>query len=1068
MTEVMERFFDLIYSDSDGFVDIVTRSDDGDLVSERWFSWPEDKSAVIKYCTVRSDEDVYCSVAVFSDELRSKDDVNAVTRTVYADADTCHPKNFRLPPSIVVETSLDRWHCWWVLDEEVLAKDASEAAHRLSEAHKDQGIDRGWIISKLLRVPGTANTKYTEPFEVTATYSDEVFTLDTINDVYQDIEINATVDLNAALPTPLPRKQRIDLEQQLDAAGLSSLYLEKPMEGQSWSERAYKLELELFRLGMTAREVFTLMRESACNKYNPENSGELTQTGVRIPKRRNPDEVLWREVLKAQAEYESTAHVEVDESPTKKIEKADFLSTEERRYCIEHPTFIDKYVSWVASRTDSAPTYQHSLAWMLLSCAFGDKGYLPLPWGKTALNLWVLILGDTCQPLDSRVLTPNGWTTVGEIKEGDYVIGSNGTPTRVSAVKNTKTDDVYTLTLHNGSVVEATGDHLWPVTFNGKSRVETTAWIKRQCDLGYWPIIQPLSGPVEFSKRDLPVDPYVLGVWLAEGCRDPNGYQARFASDGELVDAVARALPDELELVHYGSDERMVYDIRRKDVHRTGPQGLNTVRDGLRDLGLITEYQKYRWIPEDYLFSSIEDRLSLLQGIMDGDGSAGKNGSARFECISERLTRDVALLAKSLGLSVGNVREANPTTAGNRVFRVNIRMVDHEVCPFRLARKAERLTIPSHTHNGVKSVTFSRTTDVRCFEVEAEDSLYVTDDFVVTHNTRTRKSTAKSLFLHAVHLLEGQVGGKIDMGSETTAEGLVMELGQRDGLVSLFHRDEFNGFLSEMMTKNYRQGTLETFTDLYDGQVPVVLRASKDSGNKNRAKTVFNLVGVGIRKRVAQVLTKEYFESGFLARMLWSVADPPPRKKGSEDIRFEEDSVRFDPVLDEMVDDLARRVHHWLETSQGITMDTASLNRYNRWAEEAIQSAERYGDDDILVPSFQRMKISVAKAAALLAMYDQTTLIGMNHLLPALQQGELWFNDMIRMASEVSSSEYERRLDEIVAHISTGAEQQMLDSSVRRKFAKLRPREMDEAISSLVAQGRIRKVKDAKQKWEVL
>src|SRR5690606_13445514 len=115
----METFFDSIYGDSEGFIDIVTRSDDGDLVSERWFEWPKDKSAVLKYCTVRNDEDVYCSVAVFSNELRSKEDVNAVARTVYADADTCHPSNFRIPPSIVVETSPGRWHCWWVLDEEV-------------------------------------------------------------------------------------------------------------------------------------------------------------------------------------------------------------------------------------------------------------------------------------------------------------------------------------------------------------------------------------------------------------------------------------------------------------------------------------------------------------------------------------------------------------------------------------------------------------------------------------------------------------------------------------------------------------------------------------------------------------------------------------------------------------------------------------------------------------------------------------------------------------------------------------------------------------------------------------
>jgi hypothetical protein len=287
-----------------------------------------------------------------------------------------------------------------------------------------------------------------------------------------------------------------------------------------------------------------------------------------------------------------------------------------------------------------------------------------------------------------------------------------------------------------------------------------------------------------------------------------------------------------------------------------------------------------------------------------------------------------------------------------------------------------------------------------------------------------------------------------------------MELGQRDGKVSLLHRDEIAGFFSEMLTKNYRAGTLETLTDLYDGRVPVVLRATKDSGNKNRARTIFNFVGVGIRKKTANILTKDYFESGFLARMLWSVADPGPRRKGSEDLHFNEPDVnthRYDSVLDDIVTDLITRVRMWPEEKPvAIRMDKAALNRYNRWAEEAMQIAERYGDGDIVVPAFQRMKTSIAKAAALLAMYEQSKEIKLVHLLPAIAQAELWFNDMIRMASEVSSSEFERRLDAVEKYISSGREGLMLESSVRRKFAQLRPREIDEVFSALKAQGRVR------------
>ena len=719
----MQQFLDLIYAGSEGYIDIVTRSEEGELDSERWFSWPSERSFVTKYCETRADEDVYCSVSVFSTEHRIKDDPDAITHTVYADADTCVPGNFRLPPSIAVQTSSGHWHCWWILDEAVPAREAAEASHRVAKAHLAQGCDKsGWIQSKLLRVPNTSNTKRGTPEPVEATYSGEVYTLDTINAVYADINIAPEVILDAEQPMLVSKATRIKLEQQLDAAGLSDLYLQRPKDGQSWSERLFKLELELFRLGMTPQEVFSLARESACNKYAPENAGQRTQQGDVIPKRGDPDGVLWRDVQKAHVEYLTTSVIAVEEMVAPhETKRAEFLSVDERRYCIDNPTFIDQYVNWVASRTDSAETYQRSLAWMLLSCVFGGRGTLPLSWENTELNLWVLILGDT-----------------------------------------------------------------------------------------------------------------------------------------------------------------------------TGP----------------------------------------------------------------------------------------------------------------------------------------------------------------------RKTTAKNLFMRVLHNYESQSGMLVDIGSETTAEGLVLELGKRDGMVSVLHRDEIQGFFSEMLTKNYRVGTLETLTALYDGQVPVVLRATKDSGNKNRARTIFNFVGVGVRKRTAAVLTKDYFESGFLARMLWSVADPKPRRKGSEDLQLNEPDVttnRYDGGLDDIVTDLIARVQEWPpEEPVEIWWDKAALNRYNRWAEEAMQIAERYGDGDIIVPAYQRMKMSIAKAATLLAMYEQSHVVTLPHFLAALQQAEFWFNDMVRMASAVSSSEFERRLDDVESAISGGKERSALEASVRRKFARLRPREIDEVFAALKAQGRIR------------
>lgn len=106
-------------------------------------------------------------------------------------------------------------------------------------------------------------------------------------------------------------------------------------------------------------------------------------------------------------------------------------------------------------------------------------------------------------------------------------------------------------------------------------------------------------------------------------------------------------------------------------------------------------------------------------------------------------------------------------------------------------------------------------------------------------STRTRKSTVVNLALKVVHGLETQTSSTIDIGSDATAEKLITELGGRDKQVSLLTIDEIQGFFRELSARQYRIDTKEKYTKLYDGNVPVVLRATQGSGNLNRAETVF-------------------------------------------------------------------------------------------------------------------------------------------------------------------------------------------------------------------------------------
>jgi hypothetical protein len=389
------RFYDATYGQSKGYAILVTLGDDDSPSSARPFEWPKDRDFMVKYSGLRASEDLYCSTSLSSSEDRAAETAT-VTHSVYADGDTCPPEALRLPPTRTVLTSPGHWHYWWDLDEEVSAQEASDASRRIAYAHREEGMDLGFARAKLLRVPGTSNTKYDEVFPVSIEWSDIVYTLDTINDVYADQMLSPQIVTNGEIPEEVDDNRMAELEEELDRAGLSALYLERPHEGQSWSERLFKLELELFRLGWTPQEVFSVAKESAANKFDPENLGGFTQQGVPLTKRNDPEGYLWRDVQRAMGEWNLTKDIRVDKTTLTKVIRPDFLAIDERKYVLENPCFIDHYTSWVAQRTDAAETYQRSLAWMLLSTIYGSRGYIPLRWNpRTELNLWMLLLGDT-------------------------------------------------------------------------------------------------------------------------------------------------------------------------------------------------------------------------------------------------------------------------------------------------------------------------------------------------------------------------------------------------------------------------------------------------------------------------------------------------------------------------------------------------------------------------------------------------------------------------------------------------------------------------------------------------
>lgn len=374
-------------------------------------------------------------------------------------------------------------------------------------------------------------------------------------------------------------------------------------------------------------------------------------------------------------------------------------------------------------------------------------------------------------PVESRVLTPSGWRPIGQLRIGDSVIGSSGKPTEVVGVWPQGVQPLYSVRFSDGASVECTGDHLWQVTTrgrtsrglpplvrrteeladplplpnsNGKPRIGATRSLFDLYGAARWSI--PLSGIIELESRETPIDPYVMGLLLGDGSLGrPLSYTT---ADPELAVGMEALLPQGIGLIrHEGGSRGRATDYRLSSGKRggslKGPKrgpAENPVAVALDELGLRFHRSEDKFIPESYLWNSAENRLALLQGLCDTDGSSYRS-TTKFTTTSERLAEGVAFLVRSLGGLVQTVVEPSRettlpngnSTIGRPKFCLYFRI---PVNPFRLERKREKYCISPRTpRRSIVAVEPAGAGEALCITVAAPDGLYVVEDFVVTHNS---------------------------------------------------------------------------------------------------------------------------------------------------------------------------------------------------------------------------------------------------------------------------------------------------------------------------------------------
>lgn len=373
--------------------------------------------------------------------------------------------------------------------------------------------------------------------------------------------------------------------------------------------------------------------------------------------------------------------------------------------------------------------------------------------GRGELGIVVAPLGTgKAQPLTSKVLTPSGYKLMGDISIGDMVIGQDGKPHMVTGVFPQGIRPVYRVDFSGGRSVECDIDHLWNVNTYHQRRRKTyvkgsykngkfkkkynpdlsykTLSLREMMDIGVYKLYKngkktpmfrvPMVKPVEFDYQDVPVDPYLLGYYIGDGCYS-NGAITVGYYDFENSNNILGKVPKEDSSTYY-QENKNTWLINIK----------GETRKKLNELVGVESTSLDKVIPEIYLNNSIEVRVAILQGLMDSNGSADKRGIIRFRSKSKKLSEQVDYIVKSLG-GYSSITEVDC----GKSYTVTMSFTNEDIIPFRIGRKSDRVKYRKRYADQmyITNIEYVRDDYTQCIMVDSEDHLYVTDDFIVTHNT---------------------------------------------------------------------------------------------------------------------------------------------------------------------------------------------------------------------------------------------------------------------------------------------------------------------------------------------
>ena len=396
------------------------------------------------------------------------------------------------------------------------------------------------------------------------------------------------------------------------------------------------------------------------------------------------------------------------------------------------------------------------------------------------------------QPLHSKILTPGGWTTMGDIRVGDLVVNPQGGVANVIGLYPQGKKEIFKITFADGRTAESCAEHLWEVYGKEFGKTYKTSGGYRSRRVGskvveLKDIIKylskgkkvriPLVTSYNTKPAELPIDPWLMGFLLGDGSFAETKVGTFSTADSEILRYVQEAIGDLYKIEHIDN-----YDYRIMHVEKPVSKGFlcrdgksqHFIKEAVNNLGLRGKLSTDKFIPDIYKTGSLEQKEMLLAGLVDSDGYVTETGSVSISTSSEQMAKDIQEIVWSIGgiakilSKVTTYTHRGQKLTGAVNYSVSIRYPTPQNLS-RLTRKKSLLPMDYQYKNlklAITSVQSIGEMEAQCIMLDSDNHLYITDNYVVTHNTALAEGLAMKIINKEVPTaLQEKVVYSLDLGA---------------------------------------------------------------------------------------------------------------------------------------------------------------------------------------------------------------------------------------------------------------------------------------------------------------